>query len=205
MTNYAMDVYGGTTHITNTDLKKELDNIVKAISTMEKSTWKFARALHRIESQKLYESDYGSARKFCEEKKLSSSTLTKAYKGVEVLDKVLIPSGYTEDDFTFNHCYVLDSLGDDLQKFIDEIIANNRMPKIEKMTVPQLSDYVKKWKSSADNVIDVEAKVKASAQETVEDENTIKALKNGLKIHFNGKDYFIKYEDLNQYEKKAKA
>lgn len=207
MTNYEMAVYGNGTQALSKDLRTELNNVLKALKTIESGTWEYARALHKIESQKLY-GDI-SLRKFCEDKEfLNPSTVIKCYKGVEVLDKYLVPNGYNMKDFTFNHCYLISGLGkENIQSFIDEIKANNGEPHIENMTVKQLTAYLEKWMKRHNNAVDVtpngkaEAEAEAKAEAEATDDDYIKGLKKGVKIHFNGTDYFIKYEDLEQYKK----
>lgn len=203
MTNYEITIAKGT-EIKSKDLNKELSVMIEAVNTLDRSTWEFAKALAKIERLKLYESDFPSRRAFCKAVNVDASTMAKCITGVSVLEDYLIPNGYKAKDFTFNACYVLAKVGEDnLQMFLDSIKANNGLPHIEQMSVKQLTDYVNKWLDKLNGAID--GQETETETETAKPENVVKALKNGLKIIFNEKEYFIKYEDLEKYEKKAKA
>lgn len=202
MTNYEITIAKGT-EIRSKDLNNELSKMIEAVKTLDNSTWDYAKALEKIERLKLYESDFPSRRAFCKAVNVDAAVMAKCITGVVILRDYLIPNGYKEKDFTFNGCYVLSKIGaDSLQMFIDSIKANNNEPHIEKMSVRQLADYVNKWIAKKNGAI--EGKETEAEAETEKPENSVKALKKGLKIVFNEKEYFIKYEDLVQYEKKSK-
>ena len=202
--NEVVELGVGSKAIANKELKKELQNILKAYAKVQEGTWQQAFALHTIESKKLYSDDYANRKEFCKDKNIDESLFTRCVGAVNVYNNFLAPNGYTYNQWAYNNVYVIGTLGEEnIQMFID--YSKEKQAHIEQMTNRQLRAYVKAFKKMLEGAIDGDGE--DGLKEEAKKEEKPKVAINGLNVELTikGKKYIIPLKDLPQYEAKEET
>lgn len=194
-------IYGCTYQVTNNDLIKEVNAMVKAFNGLQKNTWQYAFACYNVISKKLYEDDFKTIEKLAEALGTSKSVMSKYYNGVACYLEVF-KDNYTTEQLSVSTCYLLSTLQEDIYNFLSWLPKET---KIEMLRQKQLEELIKKFKGLMDetNATETTEETETETKETETDNlNYVEAIIDNeyLNVKINSKIYSIPLEELKDYE-----
>lgn len=197
-----LTIYGANYEVSNVDLVKEVNNMVKAFNGLQKNTWQYAFACYNVISKKLYEDDFKTVDKLAEALGTSKSVMSKYYNGVACYLEIF-KDNYTTEQLSVSTCYLLSTLQEEIYNFLSWLPKET---KIEMLKQKQLEELIKKFKGLMNETNRTETETETEETETKETEtdnlNYVEAIiDNGfLNVKINSKIYSIPLEELVDYE-----
>lgn len=198
--------------LTNKDLRKNVTAMLQASAGLNKSTWKYAIALHNIIAGEQFKDDFKNQKAFGTAMDIKESTITKCCKAVDMVINVLPAYGYgLEIDeekgvkavIGYSNAYLLGTI-DDLPAFMEKY-SDTDFSKIGKNQLEKLISLYKKPQKEA---VEVEANEVEEVEETETEEVEAKANKGDitaniskgiLTFSYRGKNYSVPMKDLKEY------
>lgn len=174
--------------LANKGLKKELVSMLKAMETISKSTWNYAKAMHKIIDEEMFVDDFKTVKRFAKEcVKVAPSTITKyvnAVKGLKVIEKY----GYNENNFTVSKSNIIYSLGENAKSYLDYVTIKDIH--IELMSEQEMVLNIKNFLGANEEAVESgNNETETEAKEEVY-----------IEIEYNGKKYHIPESVLSKYE-----
>lgn len=191
---YEVVMNGNTTQLACKQLQVNVNSMIKALNTIDKSTWQYAISLHRIIKEELYKDDFKNIKEFSQFIDFSQSNITKYVQAVDFSINVL-SKDYTIGSISLSKCYILSCLNDNYNDFIT-FYKENTKEELTNISKNKLEDLIKLYKKSLDNVVDNE-------NENGENENQ-KELSDDDIIEFtiDKVNYQMPYKVLKKYQVK---
>lgn len=192
-----LTIYGANYEVSNVDLMKEVNNMVKAFNGLQKNTWQYAFACYNVISKKLYEDDFKTIDKLAEALGTSKSVMSKYFNGVACYLEVF-KDDFTTEQLSVSTCYLLSTLQEDIYNFLSWLPKDT---KIELLKQKQLEELIKKFKNLMKGIETEETETETET-ETEETLNYVEAIidEDYLNVKINSKIYSIPLEDLKEYE-----
>lgn len=169
--------------ITNKDLQKQVAECFKALATVEKGHWQYAKALKEINVNDYWRVDFKNLDEFFKAFGVSKPTYYRCLTACNVMEKVLIPNGYNEQMISVTNASILSVLGNALEQFLNSCKASEKH--IELMSKSQLEKEVRDYLKQINGAV-------PGNEETEQEEKEEK--KQRPRAEIDGKDIVIKYE-----------
>lgn len=185
--------------ITNKDLNKNLERMIRALQSVKKGHWSFAKALYNIKVNQLYQDDFGTMENFYKAMDGIDKTFgSKCISAVDCLVNVLVNYGYNEDNISVSNAYGLARLREDLVPFLEKY--NNIS--FGEMTQRKLEEMIRDWKNAKNGAITINETETETEKETETKGTEVKAflIDDLLTINIKYKVYGITLEELKEYE-----
>lgn len=203
MSNNLITLTSNHYEITNKDLNKNLEKMVKALQSVKKGHWSFAKALYSIKVNQLYQDDFGTMENFYKAMDGIDKTFgSKCISAVDCLVNVLINYGYNEDNISVSNAYGLARLRDDLKPFLEKYSEVH----FGEITQRKLEEMIREWKNAKDDAITLnETETEKETETETETKGVdVKAflIDDLLTINIKNKVYGITLEELKEYEVK---
>lgn len=187
-------------NIVGKELKKAVNECYKALRTIERSKWQWAKALHEIDANDYWRTDYKDLETFFKDFGVSKATYYRVLAACSMLESVIIPNGYNEDQFPITKASLLAVLGNAVQNFIDQ--CKEKEIHIELMSKNELEKEIKKYRKSLDNAIDGNGEGENEEKEKKEAKPKAEIDGKDIVIKYDGKTYRMPLKELKKYEVK---
>lgn len=205
---YEIAINGEKFELSNKDLSKNLNNMVKAMQSLKANTWQYAQAIRNIVNGELYKDDFKTRKAFTDSIGLKESLCSKYVKACDFkevsvhtyimnlkLDNPNIDEKAVIDGFSVNKCYYLQVLVEkelfiDFLEFIGEEAEN-----LHTMSERKLEDLLKAFKNKDKEEPQQEPSdvvEEATAEETQVNDN--------VEIWFQDEKYIIPRKVLESYK-----
>lgn len=194
-----LTIYGANYEISNIDLVKEVNTMVKAFNGLNKSTWQYAYACYNVIEKKLYQDDFKNIDDFAKALGTNKSAMSKYYNGVKCYLEIF-KGRYTEEQMTVSKCYLISTLQDDLYNFLSWLPKETQLDLI---TIRQLEELIKKFKDMMKGTERTETEeTETTETEETDNINYVDAiLEDGfLMVTIRNKVYQIPLNDLEEYK-----
>lgn len=146
--NEVVVIEGTSYQLQNKTLRKEIENYIKAISNLNRDTWKYAQALYNIVSKQLYEEDFKSIDKLAE---VLSTTKSNISKNVSAVDYAL-KHNVDMANVSVAVCYLFSTLGKNENDFNKWAEKNNI--NLINISKTRLEEALSLYKESLRKVVD---------------------------------------------------
>lgn len=194
----------------NIELRKNVSEMLQAMSSINGDTWKFAIAVSNIIESNLYKDDFENLEKFATVMDTTKSTLSRYNKSVLFITNDLSEYGYNDENgnvvkysmenMTYGKSYVLSTLKEESFK---AFMKKHKKTNFSRLAQSQIEKLVKEWKEKEKKAVETEV------SETEETENNevevssipVEALLVDGKLEFtiNEKKYSVPIDKLNKY------
>lgn len=186
--------------LSSKSLKTSLRGMLRAMDTMNKNSWVYAKHVHSIMTDKDYETDFNSAAEFARFVGLSSAMITMYVNSVTFIETVGSEHGLTTENMTVGKAYTLSTLGENVNTFLDAMAKKGYNPAA--FSDKALKELVKQYKdelAKANEDEEAHAEV-MEADVSVEEENdkVVKLRKQAALIKTMLQDY--ESHDVNAWQ-----
>lgn len=139
--------------LSSTPLKKELRNIMAAVSGVKKNTWKYADAVSNIMTGELFTDDFKNASEFATYIGTSAATVSMYCAAVKFVDGITAyygENGYTadiiKDAITVSKAYILSTI-ERIEEFSEWLLTNTEydINDVRGMSDKMLKEIVKEY------------------------------------------------------------
>lgn len=200
-TNYELTLKKSVTYeVTNAKMLKNIERCYKALKTIDKGQWEYAKSIHEINANDYWRTDFDSLEKFMDAFGIAKTTYYRCNNAVVVMEKILIPNGYSYETITFTKAAILSTLGNACEQFVNSIKSSGI--DLVEMGQTELAEKVKFYianlkgavsgKKNEDEKEEKDKKADTKPKAKINDDNII--------IEYAGKTYSIPLKKLEKFE-----